>query len=138
MPRGHHACRGVGPIGSGHHAKALESYSLALEQLNPLVHSSDDKVKELLHQLRANMALCLTHLERWDEATSSMDEALKLDPDNLKYETRAYAIAEKKQAAKRDTRWPGFAGPKTVAEPARSSTGSTAGTARSAPAASRS
>jgi len=58
-------------IGRRDYAKALECYSKALEQLKPLGRS-DEQVKELLHLLPVNMALCYTQLERFEEAVSSM------------------------------------------------------------------
>ena len=91
-------------IGRGDDMKAREAYGQALDQLKRLAHSefSDDlsaQIAELLHQLPANLALCYAHRELWEEAVRSMQQALKLAPDNLKYKTRADAIAEKMQAA---------------------------------------
>jgi len=100
------------PAGGG---GALECYSEALEQLKPLAHSQgeDGKVKELLHQLLANTALCHTYLERWEEATSSIQEALALDPHSTKYKTRAAAIAEKMSADEENEKDPAEATTKT-------------------------
>lgn len=63
------------------YTEALEVYNRAIENLRP--HAGDD-VRQMRTQLLSNAALCYLKQKCWGKARDSCDEALKIDPKNIK------------------------------------------------------
>uniref|UniRef100_A0A0N5BV12 TPR_REGION domain-containing protein n=1 Tax=Strongyloides papillosus TaxID=174720 RepID=A0A0N5BV12_STREA len=77
-------------FGEKRFSEALNNYQHCIE-ICPLKFTKDHSI------FHGNISACYIKLENWESAINSIEEALKLDPNNLKFvERRAFARKNKK------------------------------------------